>query len=140
MKRVLALDVGDKRIGIAVSDPLGFTAQGLMTYNRGGDPVEDAAYIRGIAERYAPVKLLFGMPRNMDGSYGSAAEKVKSFSALVMEGLDVEYDFYDERLTTVKAEKVLYDARMDWKKRRKVVDKLAAVVILQGYLDSGKAN
>ena len=83
MKRVLALDVGDKRIGIAISDPLGFTAQGLMTYNRCGDPVEDAAYIRGIAERYAPVKLLFGMPRNMDGSYGGAAEKVKSFSALV---------------------------------------------------------
>lgn len=140
MKRVLALDVGDKRIGIAISDPLGFTAQGLMTYNRCGDPVEDAAYIRGIAERYAPVKLLFGMPRNMDGSYGGAAEKVKSFSALVMEGLDVECDFYDERLTTVTAEKVLYDARMDWKKCRKVVDKLAAVVILQGYLDSGKAN
>ena len=113
MKRVLALDVGDKRIGIAISDPLGFTAQGLMTYNRCGDPVEDAAYIRGIAERYAPVKLLFGMPRNMDGSYGGAAEKVKSFSALVMEGLDVECDFYDERLTTVTAEKVLYDARMD---------------------------
>ena len=140
MKRVLALDVGDKRIGIAISDPLGFTAQGLMTYNRCGDPVEEAAYIRGIAERYGPVKLLFGMPRNMDGSYGGAAEKVKSFSALVMEGLDVECDFYDERLTTVTAEKVLYDGRMDWKKRRKVVDKLAAVVILQGYLDSGKAN
>ena len=140
MKRILALDVGDKRIGIAVSDPLGYTAQGLMTNNRRGDPVEDAAYIRDIAKRYAPVKLLFGMPRNMDGSYGGAAEKVKNFSALVMEGFDAECDFYDERLTTVTAEKVLYDARMDWIMRRRVVDKLAAVVILQGYLDSGKAN
>lgn len=136
MKRVLALDVGDKRIGIAVSDPLGFTAQGLETYARTGDEAADAAYIRALAEKYAPVRLLFGMPRNMDGSYGFQSEKVKAFAALVLEAWEGEHAFFDERLTTVSAERVLIEAELDWKKRRKVVDKLAATIILQAYLDS----
>lgn len=139
MKRVLALDVGDKRIGIAVSDPLGFTAQGLDTYVRTGDDAADAAYIRALAEKYAPARLLFGMPRNMDGSYGFQAEKVKTFAALVLEGWDGDHAFFDERLTTVSAERVLIEAELDWKKRRKVVDKLAATIILQAYLDSHPA-
>ena len=80
MMRVLALDVGDKRIGIAVSDPLGITAQGLETYNRTGDIEKDAEYIANFAKKYVPVRLLFGMPRNMDGSYGFQSEKVKEFA------------------------------------------------------------
>ncbi len=139
MKRVLALDVGDKRIGIAVSDPLGFTAQGLETYVRTGDEAADAAYIRALAGKYAPVRLLFGMPRNMDGSYGFQSEKVKAFAALVLEAWEGEHAFFDERLTTVSAERVLIEAELDWKKRRKVVDKLAATIILQAYLDSHPA-
>ncbi|MBE5785093.1 MAG: Holliday junction resolvase RuvX [Clostridiales bacterium] len=136
MQRVLALDVGDRRIGIAVSDPLGITAQGLETYTRTGDMEKDAAYIRTLAERYKPVRLLFGMPRNMDGSYGFQSEKVKEFAAAVLEGFEGEHAFYDERLSTVSAERVLYEAEMNWQKRRKVVDKLAATIILQGYLDT----
>ena len=135
MLRVLALDVGDKRIGLAVSDPLGITAQGLETYTRTGELEKDAAYIRTVAERYKPVRLLFGMPRNMDGSYGFQAEKVREFASAVLAGWDGEHAFYDERLTTVSAERVLYEAEMNWQKRRKVVDKLAATIILQGYLD-----
>ncbi len=134
MLRVLALDVGDKRIGIAVSDPLGFTAQGLETYTRTGDEVVDAAYIRDLAKKYEPVRLLFGMPRNMDGSYGFQSEKVRAFAEAVLQGFEGEHTFYDERLTTVEAERVLCEAELDWRKRRKVVDKVAAVVILQGYL------
>lgn len=134
MRRVLALDVGDKRIGIAVSDPLGLTAQGLETYTRTGDDAADAAYIRGLARQYAPVRLLFGMPRNMDGSYGFQSDKVRQFAALVLEGFEGEHAFYDERLTTVTAERVLCEAELTWQKRRKVVDKVAAVVILQSYL------
>ncbi len=134
MLRILALDVGDKRIGIAVSDPLGLTAQGLETYTRTGDDAKDAAYIRTLAEKYAPVRLLFGLPRNMDGSYGFQSEKVREFARLVLEGFQGEHAFYDERLTTVAAERVLNEAELGWKERRKVVDKLAAVVILQGYL------
>ncbi len=136
MLRILALDVGEKRIGVAVSDALGITAQGLETYTRTGDTEKDAAYILKLAEGYAPVRLLFGMPRNMDGSYGFQAERVKEFANAVLGNYTGEHAFYDERLTTVSAERVLMEAEMPWQKRRKVVDKLAAVVILQGYLAS----
>ncbi len=136
MRRILALDVGDKRIGIAVSDPLGLTAQGLETYTRKGDDGADAAYIRALAEKYQPVRLLFGLPRNMDGSYGFQSEKVRNFADLVLSGFEGEHVFYDERLTTVAAERVLCEAELNWQQRRKVVDKVAAVVILQSYLAS----
>ena len=136
MRRVLALDVGDKRIGVAVSDPLGITAQGLETYTRTGDTEKDAEHIAELAKKYEPVRLLFGMPRNMDGSYGFQSEKVKEFAQAVLKVWDGEHAFFDERLTTVSAERVLVEADMDWRKRRKVVYKLAATIILQGYLDS----
>jgi len=136
MQRYMAFDVGEKRIGIAVSDPLGITAQGLETYRRKETPEEDAAYLLALAEKYKPVRLVFGMPRNMDGSYGFQSEKIKEFSQIVLKDWDGESDFYDERLTTVAAERVLIDAGMSRQKRRSVVDKVAAVVILQGYLES----
>ena len=81
MERILALDVGDRRIGLAVSDALGITAQGLETYVRCDDPEKDADYIISIANRYRPVKLLFGLPKNMDGSCGFQSEKVKEYAA-----------------------------------------------------------
>lgn len=133
--RYFAVDFGDKRIGLAVSDALGITAQGLTTYQRTGDSVRDAEYIRNYAQKYAPCRIVFGMPRNMDGSYGPAAEKVRAFAQVVLDGWDGEHDFYDERLSTVVAEKAMFEAEMNWKKRRKVVDKMAAQVILQGYLE-----
>ena len=136
MQRILALDVGDKRIGVAVSDPLGYTAQGLETYSRQDTLEQDVAYILALAQKYKPVRLLFGMPRNMDGSYGFQSEKVRAFADAVLASWDGEYDFYDERLTTVAAERMLVDADVSRKKRRKVIDKLAAVVILQGYLET----
>ncbi len=135
MQRILALDVGDKRIGVAVSDPLGYTAQGLETYTR-RTPEQDVEYILNLAERYRPVKLLFGMPRNMDGSYGFQSEKVRAFADTVLERWDGEHDFFDERLTTAAAERVLLDADVSRKKRRQVIDKMAAVVILQGYMET----
>lgn len=133
--RYFAIDVGDKRIGLAVSDALGITAQGLETYNRTGDTARDAEYIRNYARKYAPCRLVFGLPRNMDGSYGPACDKVRAFADAVVEGWDGEHDFYDERLSTVVAERAMYEADFNWKKRRKVVDKMAAQVILQGYLE-----
>jgi len=136
MLRVLALDVGDKRIGVAVSDALGITAQGLETYTRTGDDAADAAYIRSLAAHYAPVRLLFGLPRNMDGSLGFQSEKVRAFADKVLEGWEGEHVFFDERLSTVQAERVLLEADMSRRKRRKVIDKLAAVVILQAYLQT----
>ena len=139
-ERVLALDVGDRRIGIAVSDPLGWTAQGLENYTRRYDDLQaDIRHILEIAERYKPVRLLFGMPRNMDGSYGMQAQKVRAFADAVLAEWDGDHDFYDERLTTMSAQRVLIDADLSRKRRKQVVDKLAAVIILQGYLDSGAA-
>ena len=132
--RYFAVDVGDRRVGLAVSDALGITAQGLETYQRTGDDARDGEYIRNYAKKYAPCRIVFGMPRNMDGSYGFASEKVRAFAERVLEGWDGEHDFYDERLSTVAAERALYEAELNWKQRRKVVDRLAAQVILEGYM------
>ncbi len=132
--RYFAVDVGDKRVGLAVSDALGITAQGIETYNRTGDDEKDGEYIRKYAERYAPCRIVFGMPRNMDGSYGFASEKVRAFAAVVLNGWQGEHDFFDERLSTVAAERALFEAELNWKKRRKVIDRLAAQVILEGYM------
>lgn len=132
--RYFAVDVGDKRVGLAVSDALGITAQGIETYNRTGDDEKDGEYICKCAERYAPCRIVFGMPRNMDGSYGFASEKVRAFAAVVLNGWQGEHDFFDERLSTVAAERALFEAELNWKKRRKVIDRLAAQVILEGYM------
>ena len=135
MQRILALDVGDRRIGLAVSDALGFTAQGLETYTRTGDDKRDAAYIVEVANGYAPAMLLFGLPRNMDGSYGFQCDKVRAFADAVLAQWDGPSDFFDERLTTMSAERVLSEGNVRGQKRKQVIDKMAAVVILQGYLE-----
>ena len=96
--RYFAVDVGDKRVGLAVSDALGITAQGIETYNRTGDDEKDGEYIRKCAERYAPCRIVFGMPRNMDGSYGFASEKVRAFAAVVLNGWEGEHDFFGTKL------------------------------------------
>jgi putative Holliday junction resolvase len=133
----MALDVGDKRIGIAVSDPLGITAQGVETYRRTGDLDADTAYIVEKSRAYgSDTCLLFGMPRNMDGSYGFQAEKVRAFADAVIAHWDGEHVFYDERLTSAVAERMLIEADVSRAKRRKVVDKIAATVILQDYLQT----
>lgn len=136
MLRYLALDVGEKRIGIAVSDLMGMTAQGLATFNRTGDINKDANHIASMLESYKPVKLVVGLPRNMDGSYGFQCDRVKEFATEVLARWEGECDYYDERLTTAAAQKMLISANMSREKRRKVVDKIAAQIILQGYLET----
>lgn len=136
-ERIVALDVGDRRIGIAVSDPLGVTAQPFETYTRiGYGP--DSRHIAEIARRYETDRILCGLPRNMDGTQGFQVEKVKEFAAKLEElGLVVEY--YDERMTTMLAESALLEANMRREDRKKKVDMVAAVVILQSYLDARAA-
>ncbi len=134
MYRYFAVDVGDKRIGLAVTDALGMTAQGIETYNRTESEKKDAEYVRLAAAKYAPCRIVFGLPRNMDGSYGPQCDKVKAFAERVIKGWNGEHDFYDERLSTMAAERFLYEAELKWQKRRKVVDKIAAQVILEGYM------
>lgn len=133
MKKVLGLDIGEKRIGIAVSDALGWTAQGVETYLRKGEG--DAAYIADKAKSLGASLIVAGLPLNMNGSEGPSAQSVRAFMAEVEE-LGFEIIYQDERLTTVSAERVLIEADVSRKKRREVVDKLAAVYILTAYLDS----
>ena len=136
MLRILAFDVGEKRIGVAVSDPLGITAQGIETYHRTDDLEQDVAHLIKLAYGYKPVKPVFGLPRNMDGSYGFQAQITREFAEAVLAKWDGDHAFQDERLTTASARRVLIEADVSRDKRKQVIDKVAAVVILQGYLDA----
>jgi len=133
MKKIMGIDIGEKRIGISISDSLGYTAQGVETYTRTGEG--DAAYISGKAKELGASLVVAGLPLNMNGSEGPAVQNVREFAAKLTE-LGVEVAFQDERLTTVSAERFLIEADVSRKKRRQVVDKLAAVYILRAYLDS----
>ena len=136
MLRILAFGVGEKRIGVAVSDPLGITAQGIETYHRTEDLEQDVAHLIKLANGYKPVKIVFGLPRNMDGSYGFQAQITREFADAVLAKWDGDHAFQDERLTTASARRVLIEADISRDKRKQVIDKVAAVVILQSYLDA----
>lgn len=133
-ERIVALDVGDRRIGIAVSDLLGMTAQPIETYTRVGYG-PDTRHIAQIAQRYETNRILCGLPRNMDGTQGFQVDKVREFAAK-LEELGFVIEFYDERMTTMLAENALLEANMRREDRKKKVDMVAAVVILQSYLDA----
>lgn len=133
-ERMIALDVGDRRIGIAVSDLLGITAQPVETYTRVGYG-PDVRRISQIAAQYETKSILCGLPRNMDGSEGFQVEKVREFAAQ-LENAGFSVTFYDERMTTMLAESALLEANMRRENRKKKVDMIAAVMILQSYLDS----
>lgn len=133
-KRIVALDVGDRRIGIAVSDPLGITAQPIETYTRVGYG-PDSRHIAELAAKYETDQILCGLPCNMDGTQGFQVDKVREFAAqLEAKGLVVS--FYDERMTTMLAENALLEGNVRRDDRKKKVDMVAAVMILQSYLDA----
>ena len=133
--RCLSLDIGDKTIGIAVSDPLGLTAQGIKTIRRTSNK-NDIAELGEIISTYEVDTLVIGLPKNMNGTEGERCELVRKFASKVQAAYpDVKQIFWDERLSTVAAEKSLIAADVSRKKRRRVIDKMAAVYILQGYLD-----
>ncbi|MCM0648768.1 Holliday junction resolvase RuvX [Clostridium swellfunianum] len=133
--RVLGLDVGEKTIGVAVSDPLGFTAQGIKTINRKGKK-NDIEELRQICNEYTVDTIVIGLPKNMNGTIGPTGEKIINFSEFVKENIDIPIKLWDERLTTVAAHKAMLEADLSRAKRKKIVDKVAATYILQGYLDS----
>ncbi|ADG82749.1 Holliday junction resolvase RuvX [Thermincola potens] len=130
--RVLGLDVGTKRIGVAVSDPLRLTAQGLTVIKKG----EELTELPRIIEQMEVSEIVVGLPKNMDGSLGPKAQEILELTEKLRETLQLPVHTYDERLTTVAAERILLEADLSRAKRRQVVDKTAAVLILQGYLDS----
>lgn len=136
-KRIMGLDVGDKRIGVAVSDLLMITAQGIESYTRKTGE-EDIAHLKKLAKDWQVYKVVCGLPVNMNGTIGEQAKKTQEFADNLKEALGMEIDFFDERLTTASAERLLIEADVRRSDRRKVVDKLAAVYILQAYMDSMK--
>ena len=136
--RVMGLDIGDRRIGIALSDLLMITAQGQETYTRGDSADADAEYLAQFAKKNNVNKIVCGLPKNMDGSIGEQAIKTQEFAELLKSKTNAEIIFFDERLSTSSAHRTLLQADMSRQKRKKVVDKIASVYILQAYLDSVK--
>jgi putative Holliday junction resolvase len=131
--RIAALDVGEARIGVAVSDELGITAQTVGVVRRVGGR-RDLEALAVMLAPYTPERLVVGLPLNMNGSEGPQAASVRAFAERAAAHLGVPLEFWDERLTTVAAERVLLEADMSRRKRRAVIDKVAASLILQGWL------
>ena len=139
--KIIALDVGDKTIGVAVSDDLLLTGQGITTIQRVGIR-KDTGKIIDMIREYKADTVIIGLPRRLDGTDSPQTDKVYEFRQMLENKLlslgmskDVKVDYQDERLTTVMAEKVLIEADLSRKRRKEVIDKQAAVLILQGYLD-----
>ena len=132
--RKIGLDVGDKTIGVAVSDLMGLTAQGVKTIKRVGKKKDIEAIKQIISEKQVN-KIVSGLPKNMNGTVGPQGEKVQKFCELLKEETNLPIEFWDERLSTVAAERSLIEGNVRRENRKKVIDMLAAVIILQGYLD-----
>lgn len=135
MKRLLGLDIGNKTVGVAVSDPLGIFSQGLLTIQRTSKKA-DAEALRELIDRYAVEKLIVGLPKNMNNSIGFQAERTMRYADFLRETLGIEIEYVDERLTTASAEMALIEGGVRREHRKEHVDKIAAAMILQTYLDA----
>ena len=133
--RVMALDVGDKTIGVAVSDALLSTAQGRSTIQRKGLQ-QDIHALRQLVEDNEVYQIVVGQPLHMDGRESRQSQKVRVFADEIQKQLNVPVVFWDERLTSFEAEQQLEEMGLNWRKRQQHVDKVAAMIILQNYLDS----
>ena len=134
LERILALDLGERRIGVAVSDPLGVTAQGLATLERRNRRADFDA-LRGLVEKYNPALILVGHPLHLSGRAGVQAEKAAAFAETLRRKLGVTVELWDERLTTREAHRVLDAGGATLQQRRKAIDRMSAVLLLQSYLD-----
>ncbi|APT45894.1 Holliday junction resolvase RuvX [Bacillus safensis] len=135
--RILGLDLGTKTLGVAISDEMGWTAQGIETIKideAGGD--FGLSRLSEIIAEYGADKIVLGFPKNMNGTVGPRGEASQSFAKVLENTYNVPVVLWDERLSTMAAEKMLISADVSRQKRKKVIDKMAAVMILQGYLDS----
>lgn len=136
MGRILAIDYGEKRLGLALSDPLGITAQPLDIIER-KSVADDIRILRALRDEKDITGIVLGMPANMDGTPGMLAEKIRAYGSKLSEELSLPVSYVDERLTTMEADRMLTEeADVSRGKRRQVRDKIAASLILQAYLDS----
>lgn len=133
----MGLDVGSRTVGIAISDPFGWTAQGIEIIRINEDEEEfGISRVLELVKEYEVTKFVIGLPKNMNNSIGPRAEASMRYAELLKEQIDLPVAFQDERLTTVQAERMLIEqANTSREKRKKVIDKVAAVMILQNYLD-----
>lgn len=135
--RIMGLDVGSKTVGVAISDALGWTAQGIETVK-----IDEAIgefgidRIAALVKEYSVTEFVVGFPKNMNNTVGPRGEASENYKKLLEETFGLPVKLWDERLTTMAAERMLIDADVSRKKRKQVIDKMAAVMILQGYLDS----
>lgn len=134
MERILGIDVGDKRIGVAVTDPLQITAQGVMTLKRKTRD-DDLEAFRELIAKYEIKKMVAGLPLNMDGSESAQTRKTVNFCQFIKKRLDIEIIYIDERLTSAWSEKVLIEGNVSRENRKDYIDMLAAQIILQSYMD-----
>lgn len=136
--RIMGLDYGTKTVGVAVSDPLGITAQAVETVERKTENKlrQTLARIEALAEEYEVEKFVVGLPKHMNNDIGERAEKALEFSEMLRRRTGLEVVMWDERLTTVAAERTLIESGVRRENRKRFVDQIAAVFILQGYLDS----
>lgn len=134
LMRIMGLDIGTKTIGVAISDELGLTAQGLKTIIRKSKE-KDFLVISTLISQFQIEKIVVGLPKNMNGTLGKQAELVLKFIEELKEKVSISVEIWDERLSTVEANRTLLQADLSRSKRKRVIDKLAASLILQGYLD-----
>jgi len=138
-RRILGLDVGKNTIGVAISDPLGWRAQALTVIKR-QNWEKDVEEIKKIVKAYNVTQIVVGLPRRTDGSYGEEAKEILEWGEKLSSSLNLPVLFFDERYTTKVAERVLLEADLSRARRRRIVDKVAAAVILQGYLDQSRRD
>ena len=133
----MGLDYGSKTVGVAISDPLGITAQGIETITRKDENKlrKTCARIEALIEEYQVEKIVIGLPKHMNNDIGIRAEKSMEFAEMLKRRTGLEVQMWDERLTTVSAEKALMESGVRRENRKAVIDQIAAVFILQGYLD-----
>jgi putative Holliday junction resolvase len=138
--RILGVDHGDRHVGLAVSDRLHVTAQPLGTYILSGRDEDDRAYFRELVRTQDIGKIVVGLPLRLDGTAGSRAETARAFASWLETAVGVEVAFWDERLTTHQAVGIMREQKVKPRDRRSVVNQIAAVLILQGYLDSRRPD
>jgi putative Holliday junction resolvase len=134
--RILGIDYGDSRIGVAVSDPFGWTAQAVETINWKGSLNKPVERIVSLIKEYSADRVVVGFPKNMNGTVGPRGEQTQQFIDFLGSKVHTEIIKWDERLTTVSAKRTMHELGVKTSKKKKVVDQIAAVYILQGYLDS----
>lgn len=136
----MGLDVGERTIGVAISDALGWTAQGITTIRRKDNVEEDIQALKKLIKEYEVSSIVIGLPKNMNGTLGPSAQRAQELAQIIEEETSLPIEMWDERLSTMAAQRTLLEGDVSRAKRKKVVDKMAAVFILQGYLDLKQKN